>query len=48
MVAFWLILFLVIAIVLGNALILLRTAKTPKVPDGVKPKPYDPDEGGGW
>ncbi|MGI9213432.1 MAG: hypothetical protein ACR2HF_13250 [Methylococcaceae bacterium] len=38
------ILFLVLAIVVGNAMVLLRTAKTPQIPAGVKPRPYDEDE----
>jgi hypothetical protein len=44
MTLFWIFLVLVIAIVLGNALTLLRTAKKPKIPEGVKPKPYRDDE----
>lgn len=38
------VLFLVLAIVVGNAMVLLRTAKMPRIPDGVKPQPYDEDE----
>ena len=44
MATFWIILALVIIIVLGNALTLLRTAKKPKIPEGVKPQPYGDDE----
>lgn len=43
---FWLVLLIVLVVVVGNWLILLRTAKKPKVPDSVKPKPYDEDEDG--
>ena len=32
---------LAILLIIGNALILLRTAKTPKIPDRVKPRPYE-------
>jgi hypothetical protein len=50
MTLFWVFLVLVVVIVLGNALTLLRTAKKPHIPKGVKPKPYkdDDNEGGGW
>lgn len=41
---FWFFLILVIVLVLGNALTLLRTAKRPYIPEGVKPKPYKDDE----
>lgn len=44
---FFLMLVLVVIVVVGNLLVLLRTAKQPKVPDSVKAKPYD-DEEGGW
>lgn len=44
MATFWIILTLVIVLVLGNALTLLRTAKKPKIPQGVKPQPYRDDE----
>lgn len=44
---FWLILGLVLLVVVGNAMLLLRSAKSSKPPDTVKPKPYD-DEDGGW
>jgi hypothetical protein len=44
---FWLFLILVIVLVLGNALTLLRTAKKPPIPEGVKPKPYK-DDGESW
>jgi hypothetical protein len=45
----WLMFFIIaLLFVLGNALILLRTAKTPKVPDSIKPQPYDKDEGSSW
>lgn len=41
MALFWIILGLAILIVVGNALILLRSAKTPRTPPGVKPQPYE-------
>jgi hypothetical protein len=44
MTTFWILLFLVIAVVVGNAMTLLRTAKKPKIPEGVKPQPYRDDE----
>jgi hypothetical protein len=44
MTLFWIFLFLVIAIVVGNAMALLRTAKKPKIPEGVKPQPYRDEE----
>ncbi len=45
---FWLALILVVMVVVGNALILLRTAKKPKIPDSFKPKPDEDDDGSGW
>jgi uncharacterized protein YxeA len=44
------ILFVILAVVLivGSALILLRNAKFSKVPDTVKPKPYEEDEADHW
>jgi hypothetical protein len=45
----WIIVFIVaLLFVLGSALILLRSANSPKVPDNVKPKPYDQDEEDDW
>jgi hypothetical protein len=45
----WIILFIVaLLFVLGSALILLRSANIPKVPDNVKPQPYDQDEKDDW
>jgi hypothetical protein len=44
MTLFWIILGLVFILVTGNALVLLRTAKKPRIPQGVKPQPYDSDE----
>jgi hypothetical protein len=38
------ILLLVLAFVAGNALLLLRTAKPPRIPEGVKPLPYADDD----
>ncbi len=37
---------LTVIIIAGNAMILLRTAKKPKIPKSVKPQPYtdDPDD----
>jgi len=43
----WLALALVLVVMLGNALILLRTARKPKIPESFKPRPDDED-GGGW
>jgi hypothetical protein len=41
----WIVIFIIaMMFVLGNALILLRTAKKPKVPDNVKAQPYDDKE----
>lgn len=44
MILFWIFLALVIIIVLGNTMVLLRTAQKPHIPDGVKPQPYEDDE----
>ncbi len=33
-----------VALVFGSAFILLRTARRPKLPRGVKPKPYSDDD----
>jgi hypothetical protein len=45
----WLLFFIVaLLFVLGNALFLLRSANTSKVPDNVKAQPYDKDESSGW
>lgn len=44
MMLFWIVLALVILVVAGNALILLRTAKKPRIPAGVKPQPYEDDD----
>jgi hypothetical protein len=45
----WIILFiLALLFVLGSALLLLRSAKIPKIPDDVKPQPYQNDDDGGW
>ena len=40
--------FMAVILIIGSALILLRTAKKPKVPDSVKAQPYQDDEGSGW
>lgn len=42
------IIFLMFMFIIGNALVLLRTAKKPKVPKDVKPQPYEDDEDSGW
>lgn len=40
----WIIVFIVaLVLVLGSALILLRTANIPKIPDNVKAQPYEDD-----
>jgi len=45
----WIIVFIVaLLFVLGSALILLRSAKIPKVPDNVKAQPYEKDEDDDW
>ena len=45
----WIVLFiLALLFVLGGALILLRSAKTSKIPDNVKSQPYDEDDSGIW
>jgi hypothetical protein len=45
----WIVLFIVaVMFVLGGALILLRSAKIPKIPDNVKPQPYDEDDSDDW
>jgi uncharacterized protein YceK len=41
-------LLLTIVLVVGNAMVLLRTAKKPKVPETVKPKPYAKDDDSSW
>ncbi|MCX7093281.1 MAG: hypothetical protein NTY50_07535 [Methylobacter sp.] len=41
----WIVLFIVaLLFVLGGALILLRSAKMPKIPDNVKTQPYEDDD----
>ncbi len=44
------VLFVILAVVLivGSALILLRNAKSSKVPDSVEPTPYEDDETDSW
>lgn len=45
----WIVLFIIaLMFVLGNALILLRTAKKPKIPDNVKAQPYDKENSSDW
>ncbi|MDD5276863.1 MAG: hypothetical protein PHR16_12375 [Methylovulum sp.] len=45
----WIILFIVaLLFVLGSALLLLRSAKTSRLPDNVKSQPYNDDDGSGW
>ena len=39
---------LALVLVVGSALVLLRTARQPKVPPSVKSKPYRDDEASGW
>ena len=48
MVSFWLILFLILVVLLGNALLLLRTARKPKLPPSVQAKPYRDDDEESW
>ena len=41
----WILLFIAaILFVLGSALLLLKTAKIPKIPDSVKSQPYEDDD----
>ncbi|GAB6141363.1 hypothetical protein JCM14076_20920 [Methylosoma difficile] len=43
----WVVIFIVaFMFVLGSALILLRSAKLPKIPKDIKPQPYDDNESG--
>ena len=45
----WIVLFIVaVLFVLGSALILLRSAKIPKIPADVKSQPYDEDNSDDW
>jgi len=45
----WIVLFIVaLLFVLGSALILLKTAKMPKIPDNVKSQSYDEDKSDDW
>jgi hypothetical protein len=44
----WFMLTLAFLVIVGNALMLLRTAKKPKLPESYKPKPEQDDWGGGW
>jgi hypothetical protein len=41
----WIVLFIIaVLFVFGSALILLRSAKIPKIPENVKAQPYEDDE----
>ncbi|MDD5320068.1 MAG: hypothetical protein PHD43_05535 [Methylococcales bacterium] len=45
----WIVLFIVaVLFVLGSALILLKSAKIPKIPDNVKSQPYNDDNSDNW
>jgi hypothetical protein len=45
----WMVLFIVaLLFVLGGALILLRSAKIPKIPDNVISQPYEEDNSDDW
>lgn len=45
----WLLFFIIaLLFVLGNALLLLRSAHSAKVPDNVKAQPYEQDDASGW
>jgi hypothetical protein len=45
----WIVLFIVaVLFVLGSALILLRSAKIPKIPDNVKSQPHNNDNSDDW
>jgi len=44
----WIIVFIVaLLFVLGSALLLLRSAKIPKIPDHIKSQPYQDDDDDG-
>ncbi len=45
---FWAVLILAVLVVIGSALLLLRTARKPRIPDSVKPKPYRDDDEEEW
>jgi Protein of unknown function (DUF2897) len=40
----YLIIFLALSVVVGNALILLRTANKPKIPESVNPQPFEDED----
>lgn len=45
----WIVLFVVaVLFVLGSALLLLRSAKMPKIPDNFKSSAYDKDDSDDW
>lgn len=44
----YLIIFLVLMFIIGNALVLLRTAKKPKIPDKFESQPYRVNDESGW
>ena len=44
----YIIIFLALIVIVGNLLILLRTAKKPKIPENVKPQPYEDEDDSGW
>ena len=44
----YIIIFLALIVIVGNALLLLRTANKPKIPDSVKPHPYEDEDDSGW
>jgi hypothetical protein len=45
----WIVLFIMaLLFVLGSALLLLRSAKMPKIPDNVKSEPYEEDKSDDW
>ena len=46
MTLFWIFLALVVLVVLGNALTLLRTARSHTIPADVKPQPHDDKDAG--
>jgi hypothetical protein len=48
MTTFWLLLGLALLVVIGNALILLRTSGHPKPPATAKPEPDDNDDESDW
>ena len=45
---FWLLLVIPVVVIVGNLLVLRRTATTLHTPDSVKPQPYSEDDEESW